>query len=84
MILPRALGFVHVIVIEIHLYHPHLAWGNVVCNERKKNNIMSLFLHEGDNYPFPSILVPVSNMYKQFPKINCFRVVQRNEGVNCY
>lgn len=31
VILSRALGFVHVIVVQEHLDHPHLAWGDVVC-----------------------------------------------------
>ncbi len=34
--LSRGLGLVHVVIVQVHLDHPHLAWGNVVCKKRGK------------------------------------------------
>ena len=36
VILSGALGLVHVVIVQEHLYHPHLAWGNVICTHTKK------------------------------------------------
>jgi hypothetical protein len=40
VILSRGLGLVHVLIVQVHLYHPHLAWGNVVY--KKKKNIIQV------------------------------------------
>ena len=65
VILSRTLGLVHVIVVQEHLYHPHLARGNIVC---KKENQPLVRLS--------TILVPVLSTHKAiFPKTNlvsCF------------
>ena len=37
VVLSRALGLVHIVIVQVDLYHPDLAWGNVVCKKKKHN-----------------------------------------------